>query len=1514
MKIKSKILTLILTLALLCGLFTMIVANAATPEGGAETSLPFLGFGRGFNNGTDNDYTEANQITFGRSGVVNATDGEQRWRYVATPATLSDGSTTMNPNKSFFTIAAPFSERLQTNTITYFTYEMDVSFENIPAKATLSLNARYQKTSTSDGPTSDGPTNGGFLTFYNSNGKLAILAPDGKTSYAVHFGEMEWVHIAWVVGVNHEDMSKCPATLYVNGEPFYTYDLTSRGFFDSQTVYRTGDLRLEPDKNPANNIPDSTLLLQNYKAYVFRAESDELAAFARGEETMRTAAGTYKQVVYDTSYTYPSTAPTADAQVNGVNYATVIEAIDAAGDAAVTLTAHVTGTTEVTKPCTINTNGYDFSYTTSLAVEKNENVLTFAESDKVVKYIFKIDGTEILTKSYGLGAIPDVTVEGLTFAPDRQHFYVGSSWTVNDSANLTEWTMPTAITEDLLGTTVTVELAGGKNMLASVVYDTTTIYCEDITELTNAIGSIEAATNREIMVTFLRDATDLATINLGSFNNNAGGPNAITYLNLHGHHLSFNGTLLGYKSTYNIFIYSDMPDAVITATDTLTSNYNRNSTVTIGTVVKNGATYPGSYLTVNAGSLGKGGPGNNNTYNYNINGGTYNLSTLFSHYGNKDKAVANIKDAKISFTSSAVHLANATQTATVKVDNSLMLFSKNAKFFTDNMQGSGTVTIGNSGVYGVRILVPSIDGLSVVLDKGTVLTTVPAGNVTTTAGNVLARIHEKNRTETVNATETEFTLRYRVVAEKTTAKLTFVTEADPETNEVLDTKTVVWALGEIPSLYGDFHYYHSNTNPEKVLVPAKWVINNETGDVDFETIGALSAGNYTVKPSDYEEKSVSFTVTDADGIMTDFTEGTEAELHAQTERTEADLTIRVYADYKDVETLIFLRGANMQFDLNGHTFSTQKQQTGFFCAGALNRTVYVYSSRPGAIIEMRHERQTVKDETTGKDVQWGGGYAFASDGSKNNLTVGRTLDGKTFDRTNLTINGTCLIRVQCSTYIIDGVTHNALVGDNVGLIQFLQASGGTLELINSDFTSVTWTSFIAARYGVNNTTINIRDSRLSLNAALTAKHTQAGDVDVNVLIEDSILLTAAPNAAAIEGIPVTLGKGTTTNYFLTNENVQPSDGLTCARISDGLTYADQKMEYEVIPAENAATVTWKHGDLVLMTEAWKKESVPTFAKTDAFGDFYFGAAEAKNSITEDREYQLTLKSKVSKIKGNLTLYSNISFNFYLDDAAITEVTAIIPDADADGQTKSLTLTVSREEDGYRIYRLDGISPKDLTKTFEIRLTLENEDKTYTYAVTTSLATYAKSVLTNTAESEEGKTLVASLIDYVREAALYFKTATEEDAVMQTMKTLLENYGYTRPVWTKGTVHEIEGGELLNGAALNLGNNPGFLFFVGDTVTEVTVSYGNGTATFTGEDIKYYKEKLGVLVDTVHASEFRGTVTVTAKNAEGVTETIEYNLDTYIQGIIDAERLTEAPAYAQALAAYSDAAKAYLERQ
>ena len=1502
MKNKSKLLTLLLIVALLCGLFAVIGSSAATPEGGVKKTYATPFTSKSLDN---NKIAEA---CFANSGLVTATDGQQRFRYLATSA-LKDGKQVMNDGTRFFQIGTPFDREYATADINYFSYEMDVSFEGIPATVKMGMNVRYNPDIQPNGY----PTEGGHIDFTNVNGKLAISA-GGKT-YPTHFDAGEWVHIAWVVDTTNTDTSKWPATLYINGDPFYTYDVeNSTGFVAQKNVFKTGDLRLWPNKEPSLNVPGSTLLFQNYQSYVFGAESEELAAFAKGENSMRVAAGTYRQVVYNNDYVYPSSAKTALASVGDTKYATVEEALAAANGATATLLAPTAGTTRIDAPCVIDTSGKAFDYATSLTVTKEGDVLTFSESENVATFVFTLGDETLGTKTYGLGATPDVTASGYDLFWDISHMYHGTAWTV-DGATADAWSMPTVITEEHLGETVTVDLAEAQQVFATLDYtDGKTLYYYVKTDGTTGVDMSTSlktlstsAANGPITVIYRASVTNANRINIGSEENKAD-----IYIDLNGQDLGVIGEFFSAKTVAKVHIYSSKPGAVVRTEKAFAYNYSRDTQYTVGTVVKDDVWYSGDNLTVYATALFTNGTyqGNNKTYTYTVNGGTYYIS---------DSGVA-IADANanlnVSLNDATFHIdggslissTNAARTANATISNCDLRFASGTSFFGSNFLASGSVTVVGTKIYGAQVTSPK--NCTVTLDRGTVLTTTPADGVQLASGKCLVRC----------ATEESDTVLYRVIdVRDEVVTLIRAIETNPVTGEVLDSETTVWLPGTVLSTgifnRRDYHYTHVATDPTKVLVPQTWV--TEDGSALSDTL-LLASGTYTVKPATYEERVVSFTITDCDGNMTLLTEGTEAELHAATETTTSGRLFRLYTDFaKEVNPLtkeITLKGANTSFDMNGHILGAKKTMSGLFYVSSAGRS-YVYSSRPGAAIQINDTRVT-EDLGNGKYNNWGAGFAFASAGDNNPLTVGRTSDGKTFPRNYLTIYGGGLLRIHGADYIIDSITYNMLVPDNNGQIQF-QSTGGTLELVNCDMNAGVSTSLIGARSGNGKCKVTFKSSNVSVVGPLTGKHPSAPTfTDDEVVFENSVLLTTSESSSVTPEIPVTLGEGTKTNFFLKNENIRFADGTQFARTSDGVAVFEKTTAYEV--TANAATATWRHGDIVLAAEAWKVGSIPTFGGVEAFGDFYFSAAKAKNPIEASRDYNLKLKSRVSKLLGNLTLYSDISFNIYQNDPALRALTVTIPDAENSGATKTLTLDTSRTaqigEETYDVYTLKEISPKDLTKTFVIALTLENDGKTYTYEVTTSLAVYAESVLKNADESEEGKILVAALIRYVKETALYFKTAMATEPVMIEIERLLGSCNYNYATWQEKAVYDLPAGNtLLTGAALNLGNNPGFFFTVGAGVTEVTVEYNGKTLVFAGEDIKQYGDKDGILVNSLCASEFYDTTITVTATKDGVTETVYYNLDTYIHGVMEKSGLDAAPAYADALYAYSVAAKNYLAR-
>ena len=333
---------------------------------------------------------------------------------------------------------------------------------------------------------------------------------------------------------------------------------------------------------------------------------------------------------------------------------------------------------------------------------------------------------------------------------------------------------------------------------------------------------------------------------------------------------------------------------------------------------------------------------------------------------------------------------------------------------------------------------------------------------------------------------------------------------------------------------------------------------------------------------------------------------------------------------------------------------------------------------------------------------------------------------------------------------------------------------------------------------------------------------------------------------------------------------------------------------------NYATLTFVSGT-ESETELWEKGATPPQIEDTFIDDNYYVTYGTIGTVTEDATYTARVISKESRIKGNLTLYANITFNLYLKDDGI------IKGVRYNGKETLFTAAdrVQVDEVDYFLFRINDIAPKDLSKAF--RLDVIVNGNTATYTVMTSLVKYADSVLQNASESAEGKTLVKALLDYVRETSVALGGVSTESMGIKAINACLAKYGYTRTEWKKPeTVITPAVGDI-KGAALELLNTPGFVFFLKDTYadkTTVPVTVNGVTKDYEVRHIDVNgTAKHCFTVDNIHISNYRKDLTV--KLGE---QSFTYNFDVYMTGF------TAVPAYAHALYAYSLAAEAYLAAQ
>ena len=329
---------------------------------------------------------------------------------------------------------------------------------------------------------------------------------------------------------------------------------------------------------------------------------------------------------------------------------------------------------------------------------------------------------------------------------------------------------------------------------------------------------------------------------------------------------------------------------------------------------------------------------------------------------------------------------------------------------------------------------------------------------------------------------------------------------------------------------------------------------------------------------------------------------------------------------------------------------------------------------------------------------------------------------------------------------------------------------------------------------------------------------------------------------------------------------------------------------------NYATLTFVTGT-ESETELWEKGATPPQIEDTPIDDNYYVTYGTIGTVTEDATYTARVISKESRIKGNLTLYANITFNLYLKDDGVikgiryNETEKLFTERDL----------VQVDGEDYFLFRINDIAPKDLSKVF--RLDVIVNGSTAHYTVMTSLVKYADSVLKNASESEEGKTLVKALLDYVRETSVALGGVATDFAGIKAIDACLTKYGYARTQWTKPENVITPAAGDVKSAALELVSTPGFVFFLNDTyATEKSVTVTvNGVTK--GYEVKHEAGKHYFTVDNIHISNYRKDLTV--KLGE---QSFTYNFDVYMAGF------TTVPAYAHALYSYSLAAEAYLAAQ
>lgn len=210
------------------------------------------------------------------------------------------------------------------------------------------------------------------------------------------------------------------------------------------------------------------------------------------------------------------------------------------------------------------------------------------------------------------------------------------------------------------------------------------------------------------------------------------------------------------------------------------------------------------------------------------------------------------------------------------------------------------------------------------------------------------------------------------------------------------------------------------------------------------------------------------------------------------------------------------------------------------------------------------------------------------------------------------------------------------------------------------------------------------------------------------------------------------------------------------------------------------------------------------------------------------------------------------------------------------------------------------APSEFNKTFVAEFYVEDaEGNKYLQKQNVSFIDYAADLLADNSQPASVKDLVVGVLAYANEAHKLFNGTTDAkaDALLAT---------YSAPAGTPSEVYNTaELSAVIRSAAMKLNTTPEFLFKVArgfKGTLQFTYNGVNGAVQVTKTVDASDMEQI-VVLDTFDVADIFEDITIVATPVDGASITGKYNLSTYANGLVD-------PAFANALLAYSQAAKAY----
>ncbi len=907
MKARSKILVLLLTLALLCGILFVSASAATLTKLDTMTGTTLTG-----------DTTSGNVVsTIGAEGTTKNS------YYTYTKTATGDTFNSFTGNS-------------------YYYWEKDNGYRYLTMDVDFTTESYYPL------------GNGIDLYFMNYGGNWKCTQPGIRisqasatsqtatlqatpvasgASYTFDATPFVWHHVTVVIKISAEYKTESPYTITQDNSQMLV-------FLDGQRVITTG-----ADFGGNKLFNEYQELMTGLRLQLRQAQSagysfcfDNLTAnrYAVDDTNTTDLDGLFTNNVTDlTTGSYPSlnykAAPTtkkAVASVGDAYYATLEEALAAAGEEdTVTLYADATDV-RITKNCTIDAKSYTFTYVAPGydVTTDGAGKYTFKEASRFANVIYlDRNGDQLSSENYGVGAIPTVPEIEKEYRKENGTFWYFSAFSASvDGGALSDFT---TITEDMLDKTVTMTPVY-KQAAFVVTNGSTTTYHE--------VGTDEE--NNALFVTLMNALATGECLRMETDVTLAAAPALIdsrdVALDLNGHTLTYEGAYNFFNVRASIFhLVSSRSGAKIistTKTPCLINQYS-GSNVYVGAGAANSGyeNFDGdniSYYDIGIVTM--------QSYGLYVNGGYFyhsGSSPMLQYPGGGNVWLTNVKIyLSETYTSALIRTSSeqATYNPTITMSGCTVYSAGERAYFcsVEKDLASFALKIEDCGIFGLRVeAIGNYSGkVKWSVDKASRFTYLsPSANGDDlVAAGIPAGTVTLNGFYAVDGTALPASGTYAfAMVDKATALPVAWTVND---KVVL---TDYWTVGVTPFFAGaslTIPYAQDPEKDENVLAPSGvWQI----GGAALAPITAeqLAAGTMLTATPELASVEKAFQITDADGNITYYIDTAYTTFRTALLNLTANAKVKMYTDYLDIP-----RGENLEItaegvelDLNGHTLYTK---------------------------------------------------------------------------------------------------------------------------------------------------------------------------------------------------------------------------------------------------------------------------------------------------------------------------------------------------------------------------------------------------------------------------------------------------------------------------------------------------------------------------------------------------------------------------------------------------------------